>query len=98
MTNEETFVKRWPEFFREAFDVNIQERWKALLWHLCAAVENELIRAGRPLEHFKIHQIKDKFGSLRFYCSVVGEDNELDRTVREIYSLVELAVGKSYEL
>ena len=98
MSNEESFVKRWPEFFREVnmdHDVDIQDRWKALLWHLCAAIEWELRKAGRPLDHFKIHQIKDKFGRLRFSCSAYGDENEMDRTVRAIYKLVEAAVYKS---
>lgn len=98
MTNEESFAKRWPEFFRDVdlrLDVDIQERWKALLWHLCAAIEWELRKVGRPMHHFKVHQIKDKFGRLRFYCSVHGDDNEMDRTVRAIHKLVQTAVEKS---
>ena len=91
LSNEESFAKRWPEFFQcldLKMQVSIPDEWKSQLWHLCAAIEWELRKVGRPLAHFRIHQIKDKWG-LRFYCSMVGDDNELDRTIRAIYSLVD---------
>lgn len=99
LSSEESFAKRWPEFFRDVRSgYAIPKCWKSLLWHLCAAIEWELRKDGRPLTDFTIHQIKCKFGGLRFYCSVRGDENELDRTIRAVYSLVEMAQEKSWKL
>jgi len=99
LSSEESFAKRWPEFFRDvSCGYDIPDEWERVLWHLCAAIEWELRRASRPLTDLKISQIKNKFGGLRFYYTVVGSDNELDRVVRAIHKLVEDAENIAYSI
>lgn len=58
--------------------------WSDLLWKLCSDIE-----ALRPNQDFKVVQIKEKFGGLRFY--VQNSNESIDKLISE-------AEGKSYFL
>jgi hypothetical protein len=71
---EEKFRDRWPRWFRDLYgDYRLtcmawgfahDDGWFDLVWGLCEAIE-----ALGPDEDFKVEQVKEKFGGLRFYVS-----------------------------
>ena len=71
---EEKFRDRWPGWFRDLYgDYRLtcmawgfahDDGWFDLVWRLCEAIE-----ALGPDEGFKVEQVKEKFGTLRFYVS-----------------------------
>jgi hypothetical protein len=71
---EEKFRDRWPGWFRDLYgDYRLtcmawgfahDDGWFDLVWRLCEAIE-----ALGPDEDFKVEQVKEKFGGLRFYVS-----------------------------
>lgn len=85
-TMELEFKERWPKWFDGldgspmktclAFGFECGEGWKDLLWCLCEDIE----KLG-PHEEFCVHQVKEKFGGLRFYTS--GCSNEIHDRVSQ---------------
>jgi hypothetical protein len=69
---EQKFQTRWPEWFRDLygdvtqtclhFGFQHRDRWFDLVWRLCEQIEK--VVGGTP---FKVAQVKEKFGGLRFY-------------------------------
>jgi len=67
----ERFRARWPELFTEVeCGFWAPEGWELLLIELCEQIA--------PLigPDFRVAQVKEKFGGLRFYCS--GSNAEVD--------------------
>jgi hypothetical protein len=84
------FYDRWPGWFQvsESDEWNLrfsgfecEDGWFDLLWNLC-----EKIEPFAP-EDFRVQQIKESFGSLRFYASHYG--------VQEVYEQIQVAEAKS---
>lgn len=65
--------------------------WEGLIRELCQKIEELL-----PEEHdFSVQQVKEKFGSLRFYAFAPA----LDKDIRQkIDKLIELAERQSFEI
>jgi len=55
-----------------AFGIECGDGWFDLIYKLCEAIQQELQNNGNP--PFTVDQVKEKFGSLRFYYS--GYNNE----------------------
>jgi len=53
------------------FGFECGEGWKDLLWDLCLKLEY----TEKDNEHFQVMQVKEKFGSLRFYVSVASDES-----------------------
>lgn len=50
--------------------VECGDGWFDLLWELCESIENELNNLPEEIEFpFQVLQIKEKFGTLRFYTN-----------------------------
>jgi hypothetical protein len=74
---EQKFQERWPEWFRDLygdvtqtclhFGFQHRDGWFDLVWRLCEQIE-KVVGEGTP---FKVAQVKEKFGGLRFYFEVV---------------------------
>lgn len=75
-----------PERFKETFPwmiyPSVGKGWHPLLWALC----EELAGMGLP-EGFRVVQVKEKFGGLRFYVS---------GATREIRDVIDRAEACSY--
>ena len=77
------FKGRWPMMFK---DVEcwfwLPAGWEQIVWDLCEKIE--------PLadDEFRVTNVKEKFGGLRFYVSG-GPD--------EVYKLIDEAEGLSFE-
>jgi hypothetical protein len=87
------FYDRWPKWFNGltltpyesclAFGFECGEGWFDILWRLCEDIEKL-----NPPKDFEVHQIKEKFGGLRFYTGA-GTD--------EIFDRIEQAEQESYK-
>lgn len=83
---EDAFAQRWPTWFKGlykspidsclAFGFECGDGWRDLLWDLCCDIQNL-----NPPPDFEVHQVKEKFGGLRFYASG-GTHEILDRIHR----------------
>ena len=70
---EQKFQTRWPEWFRDLYGDVTQtclhfgfqhgNGWFDLVWRLCEEIET-VVGEGTS---FKVAQVKEKFGGLRFY-------------------------------
>lgn len=67
----EELIRKYPKLFRNLQYLECQEGWKTLLNNLCWVLENHLTE-DLPTElqdDIYATQVKQKFGSLRFYMS-----------------------------
>jgi len=74
--------------------------WRDLIWKLCEDIEDELKKISDPQEFaFRVVQIKEKFGGLRYYVNW-GTDS-IDKLIAEAekksYTVCEVC-GKEAEL
>lgn len=75
---EDVFVKEFPIMFKDmygdrgqtclSFGIECCDGWFDLIHNLCKEIQAELEKEGQ-VENFKVLQVKEKFGTLRFYCS-----------------------------
>jgi hypothetical protein len=65
----EPFQAEFPNLFRDAelAEMGVGEGWTELLWDLCASIETMAARGAEAGVPFRISQVKEKFGGLRFY-------------------------------
>jgi hypothetical protein len=91
---ESKFKERWPTWFRGlrdgdpmetclVFGFECSDGWNDLLWRLCEDIEE----IG-PGEDFRVLQVKEKFGGLRFYTGAAPH---------EVHDRIEQAEKESYE-
>jgi len=75
MTHKDTIIKKYPELFRDCYDFSIGDGWMKIVSVLCRDIEK--IRLTLPKKDAKeiyVKQVKEKFGSLRFY---IGGGNDV---------------------
>jgi len=90
---EERLVSDFPQIFQDygcspgqspmAFGLDVGNGWEPLIRKLCAD-----IMETHPPKEFKAEQVKEKYGSLRFYHS--GANDE------QIINLIDQAMDDSY--
>jgi hypothetical protein len=88
---ESSLVERWPSWFNVGGDpmFNAMARgfahgdgWFDILWRLCADLEPLVVEIEKETgERFRVLQVKEKFGTLRFYVS--GHTDAIDRRIAE---------------
>ncbi len=79
MDLESKFREQWPEMFRDVrCGFELPERWEGLVWELSGQIAHILDWAKIPRHTFRVAQVKDKFGGLRFYYDLGPRDYELD--------------------
>ena len=82
-------MTEWPKWF-EGWEDSVGKGWLPLLnelcWKLDPLVKQHDLANERP---FKVAQVKEKFGGLRFY---------IDGGTKEINALVAEAENKSYDV
>ncbi|MEF2554011.1 hypothetical protein VQ042_22160 [Aurantimonas sp. A2-1-M11] len=71
--NPSDLRERFPALLRDAFDISPPPGWVPLVARLLERVDAAL--ASEDRQHFRISQIKEKFGGLRCYHNG-GEDIE----------------------
>jgi len=99
---EDKFLEKWPTWFaglhdgdpREtclAFGFECSDGWNDLLWRLCEDIE----KLG-PGEDFRVEQVKEKFGGLRFYTSGTNTEvfNRITEAENESYKTCEFCGSK----
>ena len=68
MNNLNELPKKYPSLFKkESFSFECGNGWYELLDVLCSIIERRQLRGSVPSDDIKITQIKEKFGTLRFY-------------------------------
>lgn len=90
---EAKLIERFPTYFADmygdptktcmAFGCECGKGWFDLIFRLCEDIEK-----ANP-ENFKVEQVKEKFGGLRFYYSGGSQ---------EVHSLVDKAESDSYNI
>ena len=85
------FNAKEPFHAFEGFGIECGKGWFDLLDKLCTDIEKELVKIKDYKEKypFKIDQIKEKFGGLRFYVSSCTD---------KIYKMIDEAEEKSYTI
>lgn len=59
------------------FGMEHDNGWYQIIWDLCIGLEQELKKLGKEAEdQFRVTQVKEKFGTLRFYTN--GHTDEMD--------------------
>ena len=74
------FKERWPKMFTDVeCGFWLPAGWEQIVWDLCEKIE--------PLvdDEFRVAQVKEKFGGLRFY--VGGGSDEVDKLIGETEGL-----------
>src|SRR5688500_4147241 len=69
----EALKQAYPRIFKNGIDLDVwfPRGWTAIMNRLCAAIDG-LLDDGQA-SRFRVEQVKEKFGSLRFYYSVAGK-------------------------
>ena len=79
---EQKIYKRYPEFFKHrddmhaslmCFGMECRDGWYNLINNLCKDIHGYYMKHGGIPESFYVTQIKEKWGSLRFYTSGAPE-------------------------
>lgn len=96
---EKLLADRFPEFWDNlygdrvvtcmAYGFQCGDGWFQLIWNLCEEIEAVL--KSDPVTGFKVGQVKEKFGSLRFYVDsgntriyhAIRQSEELSETICE---------------
>lgn len=78
-----------PFYAFEAWGISCGDGWNQLLDDLCEKIEAELDKLPELEDNFRILQIKEKFGGLRFYVSGATE---------EIQKIIDLYEELSYNI
>jgi hypothetical protein len=69
------------------FGFECGDGWFQLIWDLCEKIEKEGISP-----HFRAMQVKEKFGSLRFYVNIASDEvlNAIDEAEKKSETICEL--------
>lgn len=95
--NEKKLFSEYPEFFKHkedlhqslmAFGFECEDGWYDLLSNLCRDIKAYYLKAeGNVNPDFYVTQVKEKYGSLRFYVSPAPD---------EVHNMIHIAEMKSY--
>lgn len=82
------FLAEFPNLFHQAnlSEMSVGAGWTELLWDLCASIEAMAVRGDEDGAPFRILQVKEKFGGLRFYAK---------GTSIEVWTLIQEACTRS---
>jgi hypothetical protein len=93
---EQEFANRWPKWFVDLYgdphdtcmSRGFQHRdgWFDLVWRLCEQIEAVVDELEEP---FKVEQVKEKFGGLRFYTNSGN---------KAIFTLIKTAEDESFHI
>ncbi len=90
---ENKFKSQWPTWFVGlnestggclSYGFECGDGWNELIWRLCEDIEKL-----NPGEKFRVFQVKEKFGGLRFYVS---------ETNKEVYHCIDGAELESFRI
>ncbi len=93
---EDKIFNEFPDMFKDrgnlhaslmAFGFECSDGWFDLIYNLCKDI-NDFYKGKIP-EHFSVVQVKEKFGSLRFYISAAPE---------EVHNMINAVEEKSYSI
>jgi len=80
---EQRLIQRWPNWFNVHGDPQetamvrgfaVGDGWFDLVWRLCEDLQPLVAEAEeRKGERFEVLQVKEKFGGLRFYVSLITD-------------------------
>jgi hypothetical protein len=77
--------EKYPVLFRAHPECwsDCPDGWDDIVDELCRTLEKLIVAAGSPAVH--VHQIKEKFGTLRFYHSGAPKDlyEDMEKVIRE---------------
>lgn len=68
-----------PKTMFSMFGIECRDGWYNILCKLLSNISKQLKKTGN--NHFEITQIKEKFGTLRFYC--FGTDDKIRKYIRK---------------
>lgn len=77
--------KFYTGFYGKGLPFECNDGWFDLLYELSEGIQ-KLIDEGKEDPNFAVHQVKEKFGTLRYYCSGTSEETE---------RLIDIAEAKS---
>lgn len=83
---------RYPRLFTNEplpWGLQIGAGWTHLVTVLCARIDTLLRQA--PSARFHLHQVKEKFGGLRFYYEIHGAPADIKQAIRNSVGQAELA-------
>jgi len=73
----------------ELFGIECDNGWFTLIDTLCNTIKNICQKSDTP----KVHQIKEKYGGMRFYIGSMSKD-----TYKQIHGAIMLAENMSYKI
>jgi hypothetical protein len=81
-------TSKWPI----AWGIECNSGWYPLIYQLCKDIQTHLDKNPQLKETFAVHQVKEKFGGLRFYVS------EYDDTISKLINIAESESEKTCEI
>lgn len=103
--NEQKLYTDFPLLYRDAiagkrmsYGFECGDGWFNLIYNLSSAIEREALKLGVEQKSKKwptALQVKEKFGTLRFYCAVGKRNSDGRGMLPSIYALIEDAGEKS---
>ena len=89
MTQDE-IVKKYPGLFDKDFVIECGAGWNLIVDELCGKISEYLKSQRWQLrKYFRVEQVKEKYGGLRFYVNVYMDD--VENLIRE-YEMKSFAV------
>lgn len=95
---EDQIFSRYPELFKHREDMKVSlmcfgietgDGWYKLIDDLCRDIYSYYNNNGGVPEYFYVEQIKEKYGSLRFYVTSAPT---------EVHDMIQVAEDKSYSI
>lgn len=65
--------------------IECDDSWVGLIWIVCSKLERHYLRHNAPLDNIEVLQVKDKYGSLRFYTGALidGADDVIEGVINK---------------
>jgi len=103
--NQQKLYTDFPLLFREAiagerkhFGIECGDGWFNIVYELCTDIEHEAHQLGistKSQEWPEVLQVKEKFGTLSFYCAAGERDSDGRGMLPSIWTLIAQAAKKS---
>lgn len=68
------------------FGFECGDGWYQLIWNLSEEIEDLLTKHNVSLDYFDVFQVKEKYGGLRFYCTLISDKEDI---VIKLYNIID---------
>lgn len=95
MKTKEEIISLYPEIFQENFYFSIHSGWLDIVDNLCSNIVKRIKESDNS--SVTVDQVKQKFGTLRFYVSIISDDEQFKKDIYKLISDAEVTTEKFCE-